>query len=29
MHYAGGLRIPHLKRIPKTHDYLADIFAKK
>ena len=24
--YAGGLRYPHLERIPDTHDYLTEIF---
>jgi predicted metalloprotease with PDZ domain len=24
--YAGGVRYPHLERIPDTHDYLSDIF---
>jgi len=24
--YAGGLRYPHLERIPGTHDYLSEIF---
>jgi predicted metalloprotease with PDZ domain len=26
IHYAGGVRYPHLERIPGTHDYLSDIF---
>jgi len=25
--YAGGMRYPHLERIPGTHDYLSEIFA--
>jgi predicted metalloprotease with PDZ domain len=25
IHYAGGVRYPHLERIPDTHDYLGDI----
>jgi predicted metalloprotease with PDZ domain len=25
IHYAGGLRYPHLERIPNTHDYLTEI----
>jgi predicted metalloprotease with PDZ domain len=25
IHYAGGLRYPHLERIPGTHDYLSEI----
>jgi predicted metalloprotease with PDZ domain len=29
IHYAGGVRYPHLERIPGTHDYLSDIFAPK
>ena len=27
IHYAGGLRYPHLERIPDTHDYLSEILA--
>jgi predicted metalloprotease with PDZ domain len=27
--YAGGLRYPHLERIPGTHDYLSEIFAPR
>lgn len=27
--YAGGLRYPHLERIPDTHDYLSEILAPK
>jgi predicted metalloprotease with PDZ domain len=27
--YAGGVRFPHLERIPGTHDYLTEIFAPK
>jgi len=27
--YAGGLRYPHLKRIPGSHDYLSEILAAK
>jgi hypothetical protein len=23
--YAGGLRYPHLERIPETHDYLSEM----
>jgi hypothetical protein len=26
IHYPGGLRYPHLERIPGTHDYLCEIF---
>ena len=26
IHYPGGLRYPHLERIPGTHDYLSEIF---
>jgi predicted metalloprotease with PDZ domain len=26
IHYAGGVRFPHLERIPGTHDYLSEIF---
>jgi len=29
IHYAGGLRYPHLERIPGTHDYLSDILAPR
>lgn len=29
IHYAGGLRYPHLERIPGTHDYLSEILAPK
>jgi predicted metalloprotease with PDZ domain len=29
IHYAGGLRHPHLERIPDTHDYLSEILAAK
>ncbi len=29
IHYAGGVRYPHLERIPGTHDYLSDILATK
>lgn len=25
IHYAGGVRYPHLERIPSAHDYLSDI----
>ena len=25
IHYAGGVRYPHLERIPGTHDYLSEI----
>jgi hypothetical protein len=25
IHYAGGVRYPHLERIPGAHDYLSDI----
>jgi hypothetical protein len=25
LQYAGGVRYPHLERIPGTHDYLSDI----
>jgi hypothetical protein len=27
--YAGGLRYPHLERIPGTHDYLTEILAPR
>ena len=27
--YAGGLRYPHLERIPGTHDYLSEILAPR
>jgi predicted metalloprotease with PDZ domain len=27
--YAGGLRYPHLERIPKSHDYLSEILAPR
>jgi predicted metalloprotease with PDZ domain len=27
--YAGGLRYPHLERIPGTHDYLSEILTAK
>jgi predicted metalloprotease with PDZ domain len=27
--YAGGVRYPHLERIPGTHDYLSEIFTAK
>jgi hypothetical protein len=27
--YAGGLRYPHLERIPGTHDYLGEILAPR
>ncbi len=26
IHYAGGVRFPHLERIPGSHDYLGEIF---
>ena len=29
IHYAGGLRYPHLERIPGTHDYLTEILAPR
>lgn len=29
IHYAGGVRYPHLERIPGTHDYLSDIFKSR
>jgi predicted metalloprotease with PDZ domain len=29
IHYSGGVRYPHLERIPGTHDYLSDILAPK
>lgn len=28
-HYAGGLRYPHLERIPGGHDYLSEILAPR
>ena len=27
--YAGGVRYPHLERIPGTHDYLSEILATR
>ena len=27
--YAGGIRHPHLERIPETHDYLSEILSPK
>ena len=27
--YAGGLRYPHLERIPQMHDYLSEILASR
>jgi hypothetical protein len=27
--YAGGLRYPHLERIPGTHDYLTEILSPR
>lgn len=27
--YTGGVRYPHLERIPRTHDYLSEIFAPR
>jgi len=29
IHYAGGIRHPHLERIPGMHDYLSDILAPR
>jgi hypothetical protein len=29
IHYAGGVKYPHLERIPGTHDYLSEILAPK
>ena len=29
VHYAGGVRYPHLERIPGTHDYLSEIFTAR
>jgi predicted metalloprotease with PDZ domain len=29
IHYAGGVRYPHLERIPRTRDYLTEIFAPR
>lgn len=29
IHYAGGVRYPHLERIPGSHDYLSEIFAPR
>ncbi len=29
IHYAGGLRYPHLERIPGAHDYLSEILAPR
>lgn len=29
LQYAGGVRHPHLERIPGSHDYLSDIFAPR
>jgi predicted metalloprotease with PDZ domain len=29
IHYAGGLRYPHLERIPGRHDYLTEILAPR
>lgn len=29
IHYAGGLRFPHLERIPGGHDYLSEILAPR
>jgi predicted metalloprotease with PDZ domain len=29
IHYAAGIRYPHLERIPERHDYLSEILAPK
>jgi predicted metalloprotease with PDZ domain len=29
IHYAGGLRLPHLEAIPGSHDYLSEILAPR
>lgn len=29
IHYAGGVRFPHLERIPESHDYLSEILEPK
>jgi predicted metalloprotease with PDZ domain len=29
IHYAGGVRFPHLERIPGSHDYLSEILTAK
>jgi hypothetical protein len=29
IHYAGGVRYPHLERIPERQDYLTEILAPK
>lgn len=29
LHYGGGLRYPHLERIPDSHDYLSEILAAR
>jgi predicted metalloprotease with PDZ domain len=29
LHYAGGIRHPHLERIPGTHDYLTEILTPR
>jgi predicted metalloprotease with PDZ domain len=29
IHYAGGVRYPHLERIPGSHDYLSEILKAK
>ena len=29
IHYSGGVRHPHLERIPEKHDYLTEILAPK
>ena len=29
LHYAGGIKYPHLERIPENHDYLSEILRSK